>query len=201
MPTGYTAMIFEGATAKQFAARCMRAFGVAAHMRDDDWDKEVPRQLLEDESTWHKEGLEKAKAELEAWHLMPMMDKIIWAQTTIDDRIARYEAEIAENEMNNLKLKKTFVLISHMAVPEELNNFKSFMLEQLSTSMEDSSYYREEIQKFKEKTPESFIADHSEQLGWVVKNHQKRLEEGRECLVKNNRILALMWAAIDSIPE
>lgn len=202
MPTGYTAMVLEGATAKQFAAKCMRAFGVAAHMRDDSWDKEVPRQLQDDgDQSWHKEKLEEAEANLKQWHLMPLMDKMIFIQDMLDKQIASYEQSIAENEMSNLKLKKTFVLISHMAVPDELKNFKNFMLDQLDTSLEDSDYYREALQKLQAVSPEEFMKEHVEHLEWDVKYHREHLEEEKKRLVENNRVLALMWAAIDSIPE
>jgi hypothetical protein len=200
MPTGYTASVLEGATAKQFATKCMRAFGVCAHMRDDSWDKEVPRQLTETDS-WHKEKLEEAEANLKRWHLMPLMDKMIFIQDLLDTQIARYEQEIAENEMGNLKLKKTFVLISHMAVPDELQNFKNFMLDQLDTSMENSDFYREEIIKLQGKTAEGYMQEHVDHLEWDVNYHRERLEEDKKRLVESNRVLALMWAAIDSIPE
>ena len=202
MSTGYTTMVLKGATAKQFAAKCMRAFEVAAHMRDDPWDKEVPHQLQDDsDCSWHKEKLEEAEANLKQWHLMPLMDKMTFIQDMLDKQITSYEQSIAENEMSNLKLKKTFVLISHMAVPDELKNFKNFMLDQLDTSLEDSDYYREALQKLQAVSPEEFMKEHVEHLEWDVKYHREHLEEEKKRLVENNRVLALMWAAIDSIPE
>jgi hypothetical protein len=202
MPTSFTEIVLQGATAKQFAARCMRNFGATAHMRDEPLDMEVPRQFPDEpESPWLRQRVEEAEASLEAWHVMPLMDKIITAQSEIDDSIARYEKQIATNEMGNLKLKKTYVLISHMVVPDELKHFKEFMLNQLTDSMEDSTHFRSAIKTFQDIKVEDYVRDYTESLEGTVARYKESREKGKECQQERNRILALMWGAIDSIPE
>ena len=46
MPTGYTNGILNGEikTFDEFAKQCIRAFGAAIHMRDDDFNKEYEKR-------------------------------------------------------------------------------------------------------------------------------------------------------------
>ena len=63
MPTGYTADVIEkDISFREFALKCMRAFGALVSFRDDDSSKIITEVPLSD---YHKKALEKAKKDLQ----------------------------------------------------------------------------------------------------------------------------------------
>ena len=61
MPTGYTNIIKNDISFKEFTLRCARNFGACITMRDDAWDKEIPKFKPTD---YHIKELKKLRKKL-----------------------------------------------------------------------------------------------------------------------------------------
>jgi hypothetical protein len=149
MPTGYTACILEGADFKTFAMRCMRAFGAAAHMRDEPLDKPYePRKP----SAYHDEQLLELRAKFaELKDLDPEARLASALQEYHKKRIA-LEQEIAGRRANKEKLDAMLRQVKAFHPPsQEHEEFKKFMSKQIivSESDGDASYCERELKTLK----------------------------------------------------
>ncbi|WP_341209841.1 hypothetical protein [uncultured Sphingomonas sp.] len=145
MPTGYTAAIVDGTVAdlRSFALQCARGMGATITMRDDPWDKPIPERF--EPSTYYRDRLEEAQADLLALRTMAPAQwqeeadaayaadakaRDDYLASKVESR-ARYDAMIAQVEQ-------------WQGAPEGL---KPFMLDQLRSGRDfdcsGTSYWKE----------------------------------------------------------
>lgn len=154
MPTGYTAGILNGKikTFKQFATQCIRAFGGAVHMRDDDWYAAYRPDKVSD---YYSKRVEDINKKINV--LNKLSDKeLIKNQKNelLNDRMKNIKTIVEKKEVN-LKLKM-FLDQAHQYEPPtpEHIGIKDFMIQQLTDTIDcdgNISYYEEKIKLIDEK--------------------------------------------------
>jgi hypothetical protein len=162
MPTGYTAkLIEEGQTFPDFVLTCARAFGALAEMHGDAFDAQIPEKF--EPSPYYQKALcdaEEAHARLAAMnpaeqrmHGQELKAKHIAAQ-------ARY-LDKCDYVMENRRVQKMMVEVKAWIPPsDEHKQLKTFMLEQLTLSLNDLSYTDGELAKAHARTAQAyFIAE------------------------------------------
>lgn len=106
MPTGYTSIIYHGeeVSGSKFILHCARAFGATIDMRDEPFDKEIPKFEPNDYSL---RGLSKAKKEKEEVESISLekLEKEIEESYILDlERYYNRIKEIDETEARYLKV-------------------------------------------------------------------------------------------------
>ena len=148
MPTGYTAGILDGKikTFKQFATQCIRAFGGAVHMRDDDWDAPYRPDKVGD---YYPEQIKEINKKIEK--LKKLSDKELInnrKKELIEERI-RYTKIIGEKKQAELKLQEFLEQAKQYETPTPNHvGIKEFMIQQLTDTIKwdaDVSYYEKEV--------------------------------------------------------
>lgn len=136
MPTGFTAALYDGPQSfEQFVRNAARGMGAFIHLRDESW--QTPLTYPEDRTP---EALAEFKEALRARHRWTRMSEnekyaawsdYVHAITDRDydhsefyDRRNRFDAMIAK--------------VQSVDVPEQLQTFKQFMLDQLGTEFQYS---------------------------------------------------------------
>ena len=187
MPTGYTAGIIDGkiTTFQEFAKTCMRAFGATIHMRDETLDAEyVPREV----SSYYRETLESWNKTLEEVTSMSDEEIVAKREKQLQDDIDYHKDRISKIEKNRVVLSRFIKEVTEWVPPtEEHVNFKTFMLDQLSQTIQrdgDDSYNRERLNKaFNEmfsidskKIREEYIKDAKYNINYSQENLDKEVK-------------------------
>lgn len=152
MPTGYTQGILDGTTEtfKDFASKCMRAFGAAIHMREEGLDVEY-RPV--EPSSYHKEQIEKWEKDLEQAKRKIAESFYYEKLETIREDILYNERKIAERKLQRAKLDNMLHQVERWEPPTENHQgFRSFMKQQLEETIKwdgDWKFYEEELIKLK----------------------------------------------------
>jgi hypothetical protein len=180
MPTGYTAELMEnGQDFEDFTLNCARAMGACVMLRDEASGK-APRRI-ENGSSYHLKGLEKAKVDLKEFKNISKVEKEIKAKKEIDANIKRYEKAIEKEKKENARLDAMAVQVNAWNPPtNEHQGLKDFMLQQIEVSSSDSSFYTDEIKKEKKKNVKEVVANILEGLEHSIEYHQKHLVEDTE---------------------
>jgi len=136
MPTGYTAGILDGTTKsfEQYAKQCVKAFGVAVHMREDNISDEFKKR---EPSTYHLDGIKNDKENIRKW-------EDISDEEIISDKNAEMTTSKADHEMNLTKAKEQQSLLQDYLskakafVPptKEHEGIAEFMVNQLKMTIE-----------------------------------------------------------------
>jgi hypothetical protein len=203
MATGYTAGVGDGDITdfNEFALKCARAMGVAIMMRDEpgggpiDIDKCVCTSQVE----YHEKELAEAKALAKK----PKTDEEILAGfgAHVADGIKSRRENIAES---GVKLKRYDAMLAKVRAweppTEEHVNFKKFMLEQLTSSIDhdcNTKYDLEAIETYESLTAERYLE--LERDCWDdVAYHEKHLAENKE---RNAERRAWIEALLESLGE
>jgi hypothetical protein len=185
MPTGYTCVIDDdpACTFKKYALKCIRAFGAAAHMREDSLGKEyVPRVPS---ISYHDEALE----ELEAWKLTveapgkPDELKKVYEEQykSAFDRWRKNEEERVEL---NARYDKMAIEVEAWEPPtREHKGFKAFM----SSRLKDGRRYSRDPYPPPEKEPfEVWVWEEKTRIARDIQYHtEERLKEIERCKEAN----------------
>ncbi len=131
MPTGYTAGILDGkiTTFPQFAKRCMRAFGAAIHMRDDDMDAEYQERTPSD---YHAKEIERVKQSLK--DAETLSDEVIIANKKKElEESKQYHIDSIEKAKINMKNMSSILKEVKAWQPPTLEHkgIKNFMIDQI----------------------------------------------------------------------
>lgn len=194
MPTGYTAVVGEGATFEQFVWRCARAFGALIELRDDSLDAAIPERF--EPSNYHMKRLTEAKSELA--QVRAMSDRGCG-----DAAVADYEKELAykaEADAKDAKLSADYTdMIVRVEAWEPPSDdhvcLKEFMLEQLRDSLKfDCGFLR--------PAPTLLVADgwrvaRIEKLQRDVVYHTKELKAEAERVEGRNRWVAQLRESVN----
>lgn len=136
MPTGYTASVQDGTITdvKDFAAACARAFGAFMHQREDSQDDCLQYPTAPHEG-YYVEALEKTMRESEAWAKKSEEEKYAEWSDYYNEMVRKRIKALAEDKVRRARYESMIAQVQAIDVPEELDNFKGFMLEQLESSI------------------------------------------------------------------
>lgn len=150
MPTGYTQGILDGTTKdfKSYATKCLRAFGAAIHMRDEDLSAEY---RPEQPSEYHEKQILKWTEDLEA---AQRRDPRMFYYEHVEDLkkdIIDNRKKIEERKSQRARLDQMLREAQGWTPPtDEHQNFKRFMIQQLEETIKwdgDWEFYEEELLK------------------------------------------------------
>lgn len=135
MPTGYTAMIGEGADFKQFVWSCARGMGALIDMRDMPSDAPIPDRF--EVSSYHPEriaALEAELVELDATDIVEFERKIN-EEYTIE--VANAQERRRKNTELLTKYEAMLAKVEAWTPPtEDHKGFKAFMIQQIQSSID-----------------------------------------------------------------
>lgn len=135
MPTGYTAGIIDGKikTFEDFAKQCIRAFGAAVHMRDEDFDKEFEPATPSD---YHINALQKVLKQKQELLTSSDEDLLKQEKDRLNELIEYHNASIKKDKENLLLLNKFLREANEFQPPtEEHVEIKKFMIDQLQKTI------------------------------------------------------------------
>jgi len=188
MPTGYTNGILNGEikTFDEFAKQCIRAFGAAIHMRDDDFNKEYekikPDNYYINSLNTAKEKLEKIKKASDNDIIKKHTKELkAYRKTYIEKiKVIKKDKELLESFLNKAE--------NFTPPTSEHENFKKFMIQQLQETIKydcNSYYYEQELHDVNERLNNINANDIRDNL---VKRYEKDIlyyTEGYEKEVEN----------------
>lgn len=135
MPTGYTSDLTLDTPFKDFAIRCARAMGALVMMRDDPLDAPIPDEFPP--SDYYRKKVEDAKAKQAAVAEMSPKD----VEADLDKYNADRAKLCAESKRKDAEQRKVYermlAMVREWQPPTaDHENFKKFMVEQLTSSIE-----------------------------------------------------------------
>jgi hypothetical protein len=185
MPTGYTAEIIDGkvTTFKEFAQKCMRAFGSTIHMRDEPLDKKyVPRKV----EKYYIESVKEAKKKLDELKKADDQFFINKVKGELKSDYTYYEEKLEKVLESKARLDSILKDAKNWSPPtEDHTGIKDFMIQQLEETLKydgNTEYYETELKEIKKKMEspidistirKEMIEDAEEDL----ENSKNRLEE------------------------
>ncbi len=182
MPTGYTAILLEknNVTFQEFALRCARAFGALVTMRDDPMDAAIPDEIST--SNYHTEALGEARRKLLEFDAMSPAEREALAKRSIAEGIDRMKQSRRESEEQNAKFEAMIAEVEKWTPPtREHDGMKEFMIEQLRTSMTDTSgWYEKEISALENTSTAEWESNHKVLLLRNIDYHATNDQEERK---------------------
>lgn len=182
MPTGYTAPVADGKITelKDFAAECARGFGAFMHLRDSNTHVLTYPEAPDENSSYAK-WLREAEAELARWEALDDQQR--------ERDYAKYRAEKLAALRDSLKSKSEIRVrymdmlaqVKAVDVPEQLQNFKNFMVEQLTQSIDFDCGNDEFTQSYHQPLSYSeWVARQGEMLPRDVQRYREHVAEEQD---------------------
>jgi len=157
MPTGYTAGIVDGSIKnfKEFATKCMRAFGATIHMRDDSLSK--PYVPASSEGSYHIERIKEHEADLKK--LEKTKDSTLLKQKTAELETSLIEEKSKLKKAKEVKSKlENYINDAKEFKPPSTEHvgIKKFMVEQLEDTLQHDGnwnieYHSKEIKRIEKE--------------------------------------------------
>lgn len=136
MPTGYTAGIIDGeiTTFQQFAKKCIRAFGAAIHMRDDQSDSEyTPRTP----SKYHIDAINNLKSKIKELESISDEDMVYNEVKKLRERKEYHIDSIKKSNENSIILNQILDKVLLWTPPTiDHEGIKTFMIDQLKQTIQ-----------------------------------------------------------------
>ena len=180
MPTGYTKNISSGISFEEFVLNCARAF--IYEMREVPEDTPIPENF--EISFYHKVELEREEKSLKYW--MGISDDEADRKTKRDykEKIKRNKETIKEKTDLRKKYEKMLESVKNWIPPENHNELKKFMTQQIYDSIEidcDTKYYhKESILQSGEEYKEARIEMIKKDIEYHKRNYEKEVERVNE---------------------
>lgn len=135
MPTGYTACIEKGASFKDYAWTCARAFGALASMREDSFGAPIPEKL--EASPYYLQKKKQSEQDLSKLKSMSLKDAEIKAKAEYNEALKYRTKELKERNELEKKYRKILNQVQSWKVPSpDHDNFKEFMVSQIISSIQ-----------------------------------------------------------------
>lgn len=133
MPTGYTAMISEGATFERFALSCARQFGALIMMRDEPYDAEIPEFQPTDYHTKQLEADNERLTWLKSLTAAQVQDQ---CEKAHNEEVERIHKMNAEKDITLAKYEEMLEKVNAWVPPTEDHlGLKEFMVKQITESI------------------------------------------------------------------
>jgi hypothetical protein len=187
MTTGYTAGIIDGTTKtfQDFAKQCVRAFGAAIHMKEDDMKEEYKPRTPDD---YYTKALQKSKEDLERAENLTDGELVEMRKTELEKTRAHYVKTIAERKVAVKRIKEFLVKAEEFEPPtEEHVGIKEFMIEQLNTTLDFDGNFEFSEQELTKTEMElqnidanavrfGLIEDAKRSIEYNLKKHQENIK-------------------------
>ena len=156
MPTGYTATLCEkGQSFNDFVLTCARAMGACVMMRDDPLGPDIPEFKPTD---CYAKELKEAKARLRKLRSMDETAATAHGAKLRNEKIKLYEDMIARSEEQNRRLAEMKIAVESWAPPTgDHDGLKKFMLDQIATSYDETTYYADALRDAKRISPSLYF--------------------------------------------
>ena len=197
MPTGYTEDVIEkDISFREFALKCMRAFGALVSFRDEDSNKVITEVPLDDH---YQKAIDKAKAELASFEALSIGDTRQLSIKEIADSYTRNLGYRDKAELENKRLEAMIEKVKDWTAPTaDHADYKGFMLEQLRISLNDLSYYKTEGPDLSDRALLYWVKDHAEHLRHNVTYYTEGLDKA---IQRNKEANAWIKAVLESLPQ
>lgn len=161
MVTGYTHELVEkDLSFNDFAILCCRAMGVCVTMRDDPQGTPIPKEF--EPSTYNLEQIKVAEATIEKLEAMDPDQKGAYGKKQVCSRISYHTESLTKATDANEKYETMLEEIKAWEVPsEDHQGVKDFMIQQVTMSMNDLSYYEDNIKNLKTR---NFVEEYNADL-------------------------------------
>lgn len=150
MPTGYTADIASGKLTdfNEYALQCARAFGACIMLRDEPMSSEIPAF---EPSTYHREAMEKAKAELSTLDRMTTDDCLVAQSKELADAVEYRDKRLAEMAEELQRYETMLAKAKAFVAPTpDHGDYARFLVTQIEEAIKfdcDTSYYQKPIER------------------------------------------------------
>ena len=187
MPTGYTQKIIDGEvqTPKDFLHLCLRAFGVLVDFMDDpldpnrDYTQDIINRCQKDVD-YAKKKVEEYKEELKKYQQISDEDLYQeWVKKETESRDWAIESMKTVAKTNDL-LGRFHRSIEDWECSKEYEGVKSFALEQLEISTEDTGYEAEILERTKDLSREHFDTVKDELRNSYIASASRMLESSED---------------------
>lgn len=177
MPTGYTAQLMEkGQTFEEFVMLCARAMGACVMMRDDDMSTPIPQKF--EPSPWYQERLEAEKTVLRGLLLMTPEEQMAFGERKKVEAIESHSKWLERERAQNKRLVEMHHKVSDWQPPtEDHQGLKRFMLEQLTTSLNDTRYIEMALVTAQNQEPAEYYRLAVEASRRMVAQYEKHGQE------------------------
>lgn len=159
MPTGYTAKLMEqGQTFEEFVLTCARAFGALVMMRDESPDAPIPEAF--EPSDYYALSVAGAKERLAELRAMTPAEQDAWAEAKRAEGITYHDDCIKRYREQNARLADMAARVSKWQPPTpDHQDMKTFMLDQISISKEETGYHEVAKAQLAAKSPAQIYTD------------------------------------------
>jgi hypothetical protein len=159
MPTGYTAKLVEsGQSFEEFIFGCARAFGALIDMRDEPMDAPIPERF--EIGGHYEKAFAKAKDKLAELQKLTPEQQLEFGASEKDRQVTSAEKYRGEAIHENTRINNMVEIVSKWEPPTKDHvELKKFMLQQLNTSLRDSTYYGDQVEKLLKKDPKKFYEE------------------------------------------
>jgi len=135
MPTGYTYMIEEGISFKDFVMGCARAMGALVMMREDPSDKPIPERF--EPSDFYLKTFKEKEIELINIKKLTLKEIEVKVLMEYNKKIKDSQDYINKNIGLKEKYQKMLMAVQAWNVPSpDHKGLQDFMIQQLETSIE-----------------------------------------------------------------
>lgn len=197
MPTGYTAPLLDGKikTFRDFAIECSKAFGVYVEFRDTPVD--VPPETLKVSDYYYK-ALEEAQKAVDEVKDKKDEDLRKIYDKDLEDTKKYYTEQLEKDRQENVILDNMIAEVLKWQYPTpEHAGIRSFMLEQLELSKNNTKYYEERLSEaFNPPSFSEWFKDHMLSIENDLDRAKKNLEEQEQRVANNNKWIATFRSSL-----
>lgn len=168
MPTGYTAKLVEsGQSFEEFVLTCARGFGACIDMRDEPLTTPIPNEFKP--SPYFSESLKKAQEELSRFESMSPKEQYDYGRKKKENRIAEIHRILDKESRQNKRVHEMLEKVKRWTPPsKDHDELKKFMIQQLTISLSDTEYWKQDLAKCTQRPPLEFYREKVEALRWSI---------------------------------
>jgi hypothetical protein len=198
MATGYTHEFADkDVSFNEFVWKCARAMGSFIHMRDDPMSSEI---RMPEEDTYHSKSLLEAVEYLEELKNMPLTKAFLLMTEEREASIKRAKESLEKSARLRERYTKMIAKVSDWQPPTpEHTNFKKFMLEQLTSSLDwdcNDKYTLEELAR-PEITAQEWLDREIKSATRDVEYHTQHMSDDKK---RNKEVIDWIKALQQSVP-
>lgn len=201
MPTGYTNKIKDGISFETFALQCARAFGACINLRDEAGGiLPTIANIQSKNDNYHADALKEANSELLYYNNLTedewqkAFEKYILTETEDTTNIITEKKELKQ------KYVQMLTKVEEWNPPTtEHHEFKKFMKEQISTSVDfdcDLKYNEDQLKTIQDMTVDAYKELIFSRTAWNVKYHTENIIKEEQ---RNNTRVDWLQQLIDSL--
>jgi len=201
MPTGYTDKILKGASTKEFALECSRAFTPLMFMRDEPLGVEIPDTIEDTESGYHQAQLETAEKYLKRIKKMSYKRAGQYAENDYRSAVRYHQSALQEKAEGCFKLAKAMAAVAAYTPPtEEHVPYKDFMINQIKGTIEQDGnpdYHIRKLAEIKCLSPQEWKQKQISQAQRDVTYHAEQLIQSQQINLEKNQWMKQLRRSLD----